>query len=482
MCLHPIKIRNKGLLHNPGLLSLSVPCGHCKECQQQKKNEYFVRAYSVYKELFPDGKPSRWSAFFVTLTFDDEHLPRVSFARPVERQNDLYVPIGGEPMPCFNHELIRRFLKSFRQYYRRKFSIWHKALNSDTNRLNKVYDYIPSGQQLPRVLVTCEYGEKSHRPHYHCIIFVPEVISFKKFQLLLKRFWKYGFTSSFDFRLMDNQKQKRTPSAAIKYCTKYACKGSTWLPPYLDFRKTEYVPIGYLWSDITPRVFITDGFGTALESSLTPDNYKNNLVNFTINGKNQSYIIPSYYRRRYFTNIIVDEEYKVTQYVSNLVWIDGFNMLEDVPKKKVVLQRKTHSEYKNGFLDIKENEAFMKIKTLYFDFISMVSAPSQSFNQFLYDNNIDYSSILFCYNFTPHEFACEYMKRLWSNVPLSDDDLTEIPYYLESLVNADDIFSHALRELSYYQDYLLVQKNLMQKFKVKSELEFYKSHLISKIR
>lgn len=480
MCLHPIHIKNKGVLHNAGLLTLSVPCGHCKECQEQRKNEYFVRAYSIYEELFPQGKPSRWSAFFVTLTYNDDYLPKVVFASPLKENPDIYKPLGGEPVPCFNHEHIRRFLKSFRQYYRRKFSIWHKALNPVTNRLNKVYDYIPSGLKLPRILVTCEYGETNHRPHYHCIIFVPEVITFRQFQELLKRFWKYGFTSSFDFRLMDGRKEKRSPQAAIKYCTKYACKGSSWLPKYLQFRNADIAPIGYLWSDIVPRVFTTDGFGAALENRLTLDNYKNNIVRFIINGKLQSYIVPSYYRRRFFTNVVIDEQTSTLKKIPCLHSFEGINMLYSEPIQKIVLHRKTHSEYKNGFLDIKQNEAFQKIKQKYFDFLSMVSAPIQPFMDFLRDNNIDYCEILYCYMFTPHQFAQEYMKRLWTNVSLSEDDLQEVPSYIESLVSVDDDFSHALHELTYFEDYLLVQKQIKAQLKQKAEEEYYKTHLITK--
>ena len=197
MCVSPITIRNKGYFRLGGLPFIDVPCGKCKECCDAKSMDYLTRALAIYNNL-----PAGWSVFFVTLTFAPEFLPTCDvYDLHGCWQSDL-MPHGKvwtlleKDQPCFNHKLLRTFLKSFRQYYRRKFTKSHKVYCFATHRWRKVIDKKPTADELPHVLITSEYGDKNHRPHYHGIFFIPEVLSFREFQEILHRFWTYGFTKS----------------------------------------------------------------------------------------------------------------------------------------------------------------------------------------------------------------------------------------------------------------------------------------------
>ena len=97
-----------------------VPCGKCPKCLRKRQNEWVFR-------LAQEQSVSK-SAAFITLTYDDEHLPH-SF--------------NGHPTLKPDH--LTKFFKRLR-----------KANNS-----SKTIRYYAVG----------EYGTKYLRPHYHLIIF-----------------------------------------------------------------------------------------------------------------------------------------------------------------------------------------------------------------------------------------------------------------------------------------------------------------------
>ena len=160
MCLSPIRTK-KGYV---------VPCGKCVECLSQKRNDWSVR---LYYEMQKYSTPPA----FVTLTYDDDHLPSM-----VDEDT-------GELVPVVSKRDLQLFFK----------------------RLRKRVPGI-------RYFFCSEYGPTTGRPHYHGIIFnLPQ----KYFSLYLRcctddlnklifDCWKNGFTSAY-----------LAKPAAIHYCTKY---------------------------------------------------------------------------------------------------------------------------------------------------------------------------------------------------------------------------------------------------------------------
>jgi len=126
-CFHPLKgwrsrVRSdngrRGIVFNPsqGLLDmpLSVPCGQCIGCRLERSRQWAIRCYheaSLHEKNC-----------FITLTYDDAHLPE-------------------------NKSLIMKHYQDFMK------------------RLRKEY-----GEGI-RFFACGEYGDKTHRPHYHALLF-----------------------------------------------------------------------------------------------------------------------------------------------------------------------------------------------------------------------------------------------------------------------------------------------------------------------
>lgn len=135
-----------------------IPCGRCIGCRLDYSRRWATR---LMLEL-----QTHTSAFFVTLTYDDEHLPR-----------------GTKGIPSLVPDDVQKFIK----------------------RLRRDQDYRGIDTKI-RFFLAGEYGEQSHRPHYHLILFdwiPPEFdLQFLKYSkngdkyytsLSLQKLWPYGY-------------------------------------------------------------------------------------------------------------------------------------------------------------------------------------------------------------------------------------------------------------------------------------------------
>lgn len=132
-CLSPILIRNKdpiGLDYE----YRKVPCGKCEACVNRKKSEWFIRLKQ--EQIVTDN------VCFVTLTYDDEHLPK-----------DFSVSVND----------CQLFLKRLRSY------------------LYKPIKYY----------LTSEYGPQTFRPHYHAIFFGLSSYDCEQ----IEKAWQNGFVT-----------------------------------------------------------------------------------------------------------------------------------------------------------------------------------------------------------------------------------------------------------------------------------------------
>lgn len=117
-CISPLKIRL------PGNLFSTVPCGKCNCCLSTKRDEWTFR-------LVQENKRSD-SAFFLTLTYDDDKLP-----------------IGPNLLPVLRKQDVVLFTKRLRSVQERRFP----------------------GSKSIRYYTVGEYGTQTLRPHYHSIMF-----------------------------------------------------------------------------------------------------------------------------------------------------------------------------------------------------------------------------------------------------------------------------------------------------------------------
>lgn len=152
-CHSPISIRDPAKDSNKE--RITVPCGKCVACQSNRRTEWSTR---LEQEL-----RMAKSAWFLTITYSDEHLPK-------------------------NHSINKRDMQLFMKSLRKK--------------VNDKLKYYLCG----------EYGEQTLRPHYHMILFnYPG--SKEKVQIDVMETWNKGFVHIGD-----------VTSKSIKYTLKYMLK------------------------------------------------------------------------------------------------------------------------------------------------------------------------------------------------------------------------------------------------------------------
>lgn len=164
MCIAPLTLTQERELWTPngyeGGVTKVVPCGKCVVCLRRRAGGWMFRLTKEWEQST--------SAYFVTLTYDDENIPTTTNDLQTLQKSDL-----------------QKFFKRLRHHTRRKI----------------------------RYYACGEYGSKTHRPHYHAIIFDLPVNWCRAYDILVSA-WTAG--------LIDLQ---RCSHGSIGYVTGYVIKG-----------------------------------------------------------------------------------------------------------------------------------------------------------------------------------------------------------------------------------------------------------------
>ena len=133
-----IKIWN---VKNPRYKIKQVPCNHCYACSLKYSQEIATLAMCECKKSEHN--------YFITLTYDKEHLPFKKELKIKEKGTDNIITYfnNEELKPTLIPEHMHTFIHNLRQYMERTKD--HKGIK-----------YIYCG----------EYGETTQRPHYHLIL------------------------------------------------------------------------------------------------------------------------------------------------------------------------------------------------------------------------------------------------------------------------------------------------------------------------
>lgn len=156
-CLSPVLIRNNRFTDNR-VHYIPVPCGKCIACRVNRSEELAGRI--MYE--FEIAVKNRLNCYFLTLTYDDDHLP------------------DGQKFCRFH---TREFLKRYR-YYDKSF----------------------------RYFLCAEYGGKFERQHYH--VFLITNVSDKDIYEIINKCWRNGIA-------FWKHCHKRSPKYISKYVVKY---------------------------------------------------------------------------------------------------------------------------------------------------------------------------------------------------------------------------------------------------------------------
>lgn len=171
-CVNSLNLKN---------VDFKVPCGKCIPCQRKRRGDWAFRLEQEY--LDSD------SAFFVTLTYTDFHIPRTKEHIPTLRKKDL-----------------QNYIKRLRNDHVKYVS---EQLNIKKNEVKKVSKPI-------RYYAVGEYGSKTRRPHYHMLIFNYDIANLAP----ITDQWKCTATNtSLGFTDIGTVTQ-----ASINYVTKYMFK------------------------------------------------------------------------------------------------------------------------------------------------------------------------------------------------------------------------------------------------------------------
>uniref|UniRef100_A0AAU8B6H5 Replication initiator protein n=1 Tax=Dulem virus 148 TaxID=3145625 RepID=A0AAU8B6H5_9VIRU len=153
-----------GFLRYPGKEIIQVPCGQCIGCRIDRSRQWANRC--MLELQYHD------SAYFVTLTYDDFHVPKSYYPDPET----------GEAHTSYT-------------LCKRDFQLWMK-------RLRKKF----SDDKI-RFFACGEYGGSTKRPHYHAILFGLHLNDLEKYKTVregdsyytyynspsLQETWSYGF-------------------------------------------------------------------------------------------------------------------------------------------------------------------------------------------------------------------------------------------------------------------------------------------------
>ena len=219
-CKNPKRVYNKYIDDY-----IFVPCGECAICKNRKA--------AHFTSLLERERSQHRYTFFVTLTYDDAHLPFLhgGFNDPDYRLNEYFPSrsrddfrilfsdlFPSKKSECYTQADIDFFDAWFANTPDNKYHGLPYASKTDAQlflkRLNKhAHDDYTSTFKNFRYFLVSEYGSTTFRPHFHIIFFVDNDRFAEGFKDCVLASWKYG---TIDSQLVE--------SSACSYVSQYLNK------------------------------------------------------------------------------------------------------------------------------------------------------------------------------------------------------------------------------------------------------------------
>lgn len=261
-CLSPITIKNPDKF---GVPRLTVPCGKCIFCLSRKRIEWFVRVKNEYQNAS--------SAFFITLTYDDEKL------KYHERSNKISLSVID--IQLYMKRLRKAIVTAHRKRLRNERNV-SKPLGSLQNKVSEIALKCPN----IKYYFVGEYGSETNRPHYHAIIFNVDI----GLKHLIAEAWNWGFV-----------RIDQVNDASIMY----VCK-------YIISKYNEYVDIETGEFRQKPFALISKSLGIDYVS--THKKFHRETGRFYVEmEEGKKYPLPRYYKEKIFTKNQIRKHAKETQ-------------------------------------------------------------------------------------------------------------------------------------------------------------------------
>lgn len=216
-CCNPQRIRNP---HTGDWIK--VPCGKCDACRNSKSS---LQTMKCKLESL-----SHNYCMFVTLTYDDKHIPRIKLIPHPDIVYSYYAVLVTERLSdgevLFDIELDN----TARQMLSCKFQhedypiLWKRDAQLFIKRFRKHLNTF--SHEKIRYYLIGEYGPSHFRPHYHVLFWFNDKKIFENFGECLSRSWKFGRV---DYSLSRGQ--------CAQYVAQYV-NGSVPLPRIFSFDET----------------------------------------------------------------------------------------------------------------------------------------------------------------------------------------------------------------------------------------------------
>ncbi len=315
-CFHPLVLRD------PKGYPYQVPCGNCTACQNNKRS-------SLSLKLRLEEYTSKY-CYFLTLTYDDEHLPLFSLGRDTCATEFIRVYPYSERMR--SDSLISDFCSDFYEFdnvfidkmdyysdfvlnYERMYNkhcvyghglyalLYYRDIQLFLKRIRK-YIFKYYGEKI-RFYIIGEYGTKSLRPHWHCLLFFNSCPLSQAFEdcenvgttarpcycpCFLRPFWQFGICDS-----------KRTNGEAYNYVSSYVNQSANF-PKLLVLLSNQKAYHSIRFGQILPqesfisaiqkgdfsffeRQFFVDSFGVENPYTIWRSYYSRFFPKFTCSGQ-----------------------------------------------------------------------------------------------------------------------------------------------------------------------------------------------------
>lgn len=242
-CLHPIR------LHDGQGFPYLVPCGKCVACQNNKRS-------SLSLKLRLEEYTSKY-CYFLTLTYDDKNIPLFTLGTDLQTSDFLRVYPYSERMRSdsmisdfcsdfynFDSDFVDMmdYYSAFVRNYERQYHktcvyghglyalLYYRDIQLFLKRIRKhIFKYY--GEKI-RFYIIGEYGTKSLRPHWHCLLFFNSPELSQAFEdcenvgtssrececpRFLRPFWQFGIVDS-----------KRTNGECYNYVSSYVNQSSNF--------------------------------------------------------------------------------------------------------------------------------------------------------------------------------------------------------------------------------------------------------------
>lgn len=245
----------------------ALPCGKCIGCRLDYSKEWAIRCTLELQDYEPD------TCWFVTLTYDDEHVP-VSYYSELDYdfwiKQGLHVGSNGRVWDLFGYDVPIEELFGVCTPLSRSLTLRPKDLQDFLKRVRD-WQHRIYGNTI-RFYACGEYGSSTARPHYHLIIYGLQLQPFGVSD------WKSVQNGNTVYECKELEKIWKMGNVIVGRCTYETCG---YVARYMLKKKKGHYGEFYRKFNIVPeftRMSLKPGIGQSYYDKYAKDIYQNDEI------------------------------------------------------------------------------------------------------------------------------------------------------------------------------------------------------------